>query len=131
MKSPALKNDKGPISITKSSSQSSPSVQEILQNLNISLDGDYTTAKYCLTAIEDPLWRHICQDVMTMMGPTSLLKIWDSTLGEVSSQSKSVDIYSPTEIATQFINQYSFVILGSLKTYFPALKQINVKTILP
>ncbi len=105
--------------------------EKIPQELNVSLRVEYTKAEECLSTIEDPLWRRICQDVMIMMGPASLLKIWECTLGEVYSQNKSIDIYSPTEKAAQFINQYSFVIFGSLKPYFPALKQISVKAILP
>lgn len=105
--------------------------QRILQCQNGTLDHEYAQAKECIAKIEDPLWKCVCQDVMTMMGPVSLLKISNSILGEACAQNKSIDIYSPTEKTAQFIKEYSFVILGSLQTYFPTLKQLNVKTLLP
>lgn len=102
--------------------------QKESQISNISLEKEEIKAKKYLSTIEDPLWKHVCCDVINMMGPASVLKIWNSTLGEVSSQAKDIEIYSPTEETSQFIQQYDFVILGSLQPYFPALKQIRVKT---
>jgi hypothetical protein len=102
--------------------------QAILQDPNFSLD-EYTKVKHCLSTIDDPLWKKVCQDVIRMMGLASFLEIWECRLGEVASQKKHIDIYCTTEKEAQFIKQYSFVFLGSLKTYFPALKEINARII--
>ena len=60
------------------------------------------------------------------MGPASVLKIWKSTLGEFTREDKSFDIVCETEETMQFIQQYDFVILGSLQQYLPSLKQLRV-----
>ncbi len=121
--------DKIPINVIQEISQSNS--QEMVQDLSLSFGEDFTKAKYCLEKIEDPLWKIVCQDIIGMMGPGSLLEIWECLLGDPYSQNKNIDIYCPTEKVNQFVKLYSFVILGSLKTYFPGLKQINIKTIIP
>lgn len=111
--------------------QPRPVSQETFKCQNISLEHECTKAKDYLSTIEDPLWKRICQDVLKTMGPASFLEIWECILGTTTSRNKSIDIYCPTEKAAQFIKQYSFVFLGCLKTYFPSLKEINVRIILP
>lgn len=103
--------------------------QKTSQRQKLSLDEDLTKSKICLSTIKDPLWKYVCCDVISMMGAASFLKIWDSTLGEVCSQDQSMEIHCQTEETAQFIQQYAFVILGSLKPYFPALKQLRIKTV--
>lgn len=152
-----LKNDQGSTNIINSLAQSSSSViklnyhsikdhtirstiacskkkpsqtssQAILQDPNFSFD-EYNKVKHSLSTIDDPLWKKVCQDVIRMMGLASFLEIWECRLGETSSQDKHINIYCTTEKEAQFIKQYSFVFLGSLKTYFPALKEINARII--
>lgn len=106
--------------------QSTPSSFQPMALMN---QEEFIKVKNCLSTIEDPLWGHVCQEVVTMMGPASFFKIWTSHLGEVCPQDKSLEIYCHTEEASQFIQQYAFVILGSLRVYFPALRKLNVKTI--
>jgi hypothetical protein len=97
---------------------------------NASLSGEkHTNVNHCISIIKDPLWRHICQDVMGMMGPASALKIWKSKLGQLSAQDKILTIICENEETSAFVQQYDFVILGSLQKYFPALKQLNAETI--
>lgn len=111
-------------------SYTQPSPTPIRSNPVVTIDkAEYKEAKNCLSTIKDPLWRHVCQEIITMMGPASLLKIWNSHLGEVDSNKKIMEIQCPTEEASQFIQQYAFVILGCLQPYFPTLKKLNVKTI--
>ncbi len=62
-----------------------------------------------------------------MMGPLSVLKIWDSRLGVLSSQDKNVYLYRKTEEDFDFIQQYSFIILGSLQKYFPMVNKLHLK----
>ena len=108
----------------------SPSLsQESLKSQNILLQDDHLKAENCLSTIDDPLWKHVCRDVISMMGAASFLKIWESTLGDVCLQDESMEIKCKTEETAQFIQQYDFVILESLKPYLPALKQLRVKSI--
>jgi hypothetical protein len=100
-----------------------------LQSMSLMNQEDYIKVKNCLLTIDDPLWCHVCQEVATMMGPASFFKIWTSHLGEICPQNKTLEVYCHTEEASQFIQQYAFVILGSLRAYFPALRKLNVKTI--
>lgn len=90
---------------------------------------DYTNATHCISLINDPLWKNICVDLLNMMGPASVLKVWKSTLEEFSPQEKSLEIICETEETMAFVQQYDFIILGSLQRYFPALKQLRIKTV--
>lgn len=90
---------------------------------------EYTKANDCLSFIKDPLWLQVCREIITMMGPASLLKIWNSQLGEVSSNGKAIDIHCHNKETSDFVQQYAFVILGCLQPYFPTVKKLNVKTI--
>ncbi|MBA3813299.1 MAG: hypothetical protein H0X26_02210 [Alphaproteobacteria bacterium] len=102
------------------------SKKTLTQAHNSLLQDDHARAKDCLSLIPDPLWRDVCGDLIIMMGPASVLKIWKSTLGEFCPQDKALDFTCETEEAAAFAQQYDFVILGSLKRYFPALKQLRV-----
>ena len=88
----------------------------------------YSQAQRCLFLIEDPLWKRVCAEIVNMMGPPSVLKIGNCRLGSLSPQDKIIDLYCPTEEIAQFVEQYAFVILGSLQRYFPALKELRVRT---
>ncbi len=86
-------------------------------------------AQYDLSLIEDPLWKQVCIDFIQMMGSACILEIGGSQLGSISPQGKTIDILCQTgEIAT-FFQQYHFVIIESLRPYFPSLKEVRVKTI--
>ena len=101
--------------------------QEESQRLLDVFDEDHFQAKRCISLIEDPLWKHVCTDIINMMGPLSVLKIWNSRLGSLSPQGTIIDLYCQTEEIAQFTQQYAFVIMGALQRYFPALKELNVK----
>lgn len=90
---------------------------------------DRSRAKKLLQAIQDPLWKHVCSDIINMMGPASLLKIADSTLGEVYFQSENIEVFCKCEETAKFIQQYDFVILGSLHSYLPTLKQLKTRIV--
>ncbi|MDP3446206.1 MAG: hypothetical protein Q8T08_25375, partial [Ignavibacteria bacterium] len=87
-------------------------------------------AKYYLSLIKDPLWKHVCTEVMDMMGPCCNLKIWESRLGAISLHNKAIEIYCQTEELTRLLQQYDFVVLGGLQKYFPAIKKLIIKTAL-
>jgi hypothetical protein len=67
-------------------------------------------------------------DLLNMMGPSSVLKIWQSKLGDFS-QKKYIDIDCETKETAAFVEQYDFVILGSLERYFPELTQLRIRVI--
>lgn len=93
---------------------------------NVTLsDEKYMAVKNHLSTIEDPLWKHICQDVLEMMGPVSTLIIWESKLGQFSPEDKILPITCENEETAFFIQQYDFVILSSIQKYFPALKKLE------
>lgn len=84
-------------------------------------------ANRLLFLVEDPLWQRICADVIHMMGPLSAQKVTKCRLGEISGMDKVAEIYCQTDEVANFLEHYAFVVVGSLKKYFPALKEIRVK----
>ncbi len=101
--------------------------QELLNSDQISFEEAYSQAKHRLSLIEDPLWKSVCTEMVDMMGPLAVLRMWNSSLGAFSHQHKTMDLYCQTEEIFQFICQYSFVVLGSLQRYFPMMKDLKVK----
>lgn len=91
------------------------------------LDIQYTQARRSILLIEDPLWRDICSDLMKTMGSPLVLKIWESQLEDFSAQSQQISLKCKTENTAQFVQQYAFVILGSLQRYFPSVKDLVIK----
>lgn len=98
-----------------------------IKKLEISHEDSHSQAKYSLSCIEDPLWKSVCTEMVDIMGPSSVQKIWDSKLGSYCPGDKTMEFSCPTVEVAQFINQYSFLILGSLQRYFPTLKYLRVK----
>lgn len=91
------------------------------------IDDSRSQAQYCLSLIDDPLWKRICRELESMMGSFAVLKLWKCELGTLSSCAKTLDLYCQTEEVAQFAHQYAFVILGALQPYFPVLKELEVK----
>lgn len=87
-----------------------------------------TQAKYYLSLIKDPLWKHVCTEVISMMGPRCNLEIWNSRIGVISFDNKAIEIYTQTKELTRLLQQYDFVVLGSLQRYFPSIKKLTIKT---
>ena len=101
--------------------------QELPHSDQISFEEAYSQAKHHVSLIEDPLWKSVCAEMVDMMGPLAVLRMWNSSLGSFSYQHKTMDLYCQTEEIVQFICQYSFVVLGSLQRYFPMMKDLKVK----
>ena len=80
-----------------------------------------------LSLIKDPLWKSVCIEMIDTMGSSSVQKIWNSELGSYCSEADAMDLCCPTDETAQFVNQYSFLILGSLQRYFPAIKTLKTK----
>ena len=97
-------------------------------NLDVVEQG-HSQVKYYLSLINDPLWKKVCRHVEDMMGPLSVVKIWECKLGSFSPEEHYIEIDCKTEEAAQFLKKYAFVILGGLKQYFPALKELKVSQI--
>ena len=96
------------------------------ESRQISFDGAQSQAKHYVSLIKDPLWQHVCKEIVNMMGPHALLKMGNSRLGSFSPQDKTIDLYCRAQGEAHFVQQYDFVILGSLQRYFPTLKEIRV-----
>lgn len=79
-----------------------------------------------ISLITDPLWKQVCIEFVHMMGPFPALKIYNSRLGLLSSQHRIICIYCETEEESEFLRKYSFVVLGSLQKYFPAVRQLKI-----
>ncbi len=105
-----------------------PSAQFIQKKV---IDQDRSQVQYYLSLIDDPLWEKVCRHVEDMMGPISVVKIWECKIGSFSSEEHSIEINCRTEEAGQFLKKYAFVIMGGLKQYFPALKELNISPIYP
>ncbi len=101
--------------------------QEVLQSKKALTGNPQSQAEHCIALIEDPLWKQVCTEFLAMMGPLSVLKIWNSRLGAISPRYKTIHIDCKTEEESEFIQKYSFVILGSLQAYFPAVKSLIVR----
>ena len=100
--------------------------QQRTQSKKRSWDDVQSYAKHCISLIEDPLWKHVCTELINMMGPESVLKIWNSDLGFFSSGTKTIGISCQAKEAAQLIQQYDFVLLGVLRRYFPTLNKLRV-----
>ena len=97
------------------------------QKEKMSADDIQFLASHYISLIEDPLWKRVCSEVARIMGPFSILKLWGSQLGTFSAQSQAIDIQCKTKDEAQFVQQYAFIILGSLQCYFPTVKNLKVK----
>jgi hypothetical protein len=84
-------------------------------------------AHHCLALITDPLWKKVCTDVFHMMGPSFVIKLWKSKLGSFVHQDKRIDLNCAEEETAQFIEEYSFVLMDSLRQFFPSLKILKVR----
>lgn len=114
-------------SIEKKESVKNQHSPDAFQNTVVLDDDIHSQAKHCISLIEDPLWKHVCTEVIHMMGPSSILTIWNVRLGSLSPRDKIINLYCQTEEVAEFIQQYAFVIIGTLQHYFPALKELNAK----
>ena len=103
--------------------------QELYENQKISSDEANYKAKQFISHIEDPLWKKVCTELINMMGPVSVLKVWNSTLGPLSPENKSIELACKAKEAAHFIQQYDFVILSILRRYFPTLNELRVEVI--
>lgn len=92
-----------------------------------SFEDSHSQAKSYLSRIQDPLWKSVCTEMVDIMGPSSVHKIWNSKLGSYCTRGKTMEFCCPTDETAQFVNQYSFLILGSLQRYFPTLKHLIIK----
>ena len=100
--------------------------KDLHQNLISLRQDEYAQVNECLSLISDPLWQNVCEDLLKIMGPASVLKIWKSQLGEFLLGEKTLDFTCETAEAAAFVQQYDFVILGSLQRYFPSLKSLKI-----
>ena len=92
------------------------------------LQSAYANAINCIGLISDPLWKKVCMEVLNRMGAVSVLKIWESELGESQLQGKEFDVMCETVESAEFIQQYDFVVISILQQYFPSLKKLNIQT---
>lgn len=103
-------------------------LQKLLPPKKSLMENPHVQAEQCMALIEDPLWKRICVEFLAMMGPSSLLKIWKMALGPLSPQCTIVYLNCQTKEEAEFIQKYSFVILGSLQVYFPSVKSLIVRS---
>jgi hypothetical protein len=102
-------------------------LRESTQINHVSFEDFDSQEKHCLSLIKDPLWKSVCNEMTDLMGSSPVQKMWDSKLGAFCSESKSINLCCPTDEAEQFVSQYSFLIIGSLQRYFPAIKTLKTK----
>jgi hypothetical protein len=114
------------VSLSLNSSPLSQFVQRRPKNEFEAVDYKHSQVKHYLSLIEDPLWKKVCCYVENMMGPLSVIKIWECKLGSFSPKENNIEINCKTEEEDQFLKKYAFVILGGLKPYFPTIKELKV-----
>ncbi|MBX9621947.1 MAG: hypothetical protein K2X28_08025 [Alphaproteobacteria bacterium] len=113
--------------ISLSNDLSPTTLKKTLQSQRTNSINDRYHEHNCFSHIEDPLWKSVCNEMTDLMGSSPVQKMWNSKLGTFCSEGKSIDLCCPTEETAQFVNQYSFLILGSLQRYFPAIKTLKTK----
>lgn len=102
-------------------------LRESTQINQVSFEDLESQAKHCLSLIKDPLWKSVCAEMADLMGFSYIQRMWDSKLGTFCFKDKSINLCCPTEETAQFINQYSFLVLGSLQRYFPTVRTLKTK----
>lgn len=101
-------------------------LQELPQN-KATLDNEVgIQAEKQTSLIEDPLWKQVCTDLVKMLGSFPTARIEDCKLEDLSGQDKVANICCSSEDTAQFLEEYVFVILESLRQYFPALKELRI-----
>lgn len=100
--------------------------QKLSDNKGSSVDRTQSEDTDPLALIEDPLWRHIYCDTLRTIGPVAK-QIWQVQLGPLSPIDRTIDLYCHTLEIAQILQQYNFIILDSLRQYFPSLKKIRVE----
>ena len=101
---------------------------EEAQNQNTSFEETLSQFNF-ISLIEDPLWKQVCVEVVSIMGPIAF-KMAQVQLGIYSSQDKTMDLYCQTSEVCTFIQEYNYIILGSLQRYFPPLQFYGEQLIL-
>ena len=102
-------------------------LNDSIQAVEVLLEDSYSQAKFYLSRIQDPLWKSVCTEMLDIIGSSSVDKLWNSKLGTYYDIDKTMEFCCPTVEVAQFIDRYSFLILGSLQCYFPNLKYLRIK----
>jgi len=89
-------------------------------------DAAQIQAKIHLCLVEDPLWKQVCTDLVKMLGDVPTARLEDCKLEDLSGHDKVANIRCSTEDIAQFLEDYVFVVLESLRQYFPALKELRI-----
>jgi len=76
--------------------------------------------------IEDPLWERVCREVVDLMGHAGQ-PIRQCKPGYISHRKGVIALDCQSEKALHFARQFDFIILGSLKPYFPILKAVKAR----
>ncbi len=93
---------------------------------NVASDMIHSQARHSIDCITDPLWKWVCREIMRLMGPLSALTVLNGSLGAISPNEMSATLRCPTETMAQFVREYDFVILSTLKQYFPNLRELQI-----
>lgn len=96
------------------------------RNAQFNVCPDYLAQK-CLHQIDDPLWKYVCNELLSMMGPSSVVKLWDCKLNFSCPGEKGISISCSDPDSADFIEKYDFVILNVLKKYFSSVNKVNVE----
>ena len=84
-------------------------------------------AQQCISLIEDPLWKHVCTELMNMMGPFSVLVLWDSQITFSFPATQGISISCQHQESADLIQQYDFLIIEILRKYFSTLSEVKVE----
>lgn len=76
--------------------------------------------------IEDPLWERVCREVIDLMGYAGQ-PIRQCKPVYISHRKGIIALDCRNKKAFHFAQQFDFIILSSLKPYFPALKVVKAR----
>ncbi len=84
-------------------------------------------AKKCIYQIDDPLWKYVCTELMSMMGADVVMKLWDCKLNFSFPSSQGISISCYDQEAASLVQKFDFVIINVLKKYFSTLNTVSVE----
>lgn len=89
------------------------------------LESHESDANSGISQIKDPLWKKICLELLSILGPIAFGDLWKINLISVSSDGKKVYLSCASERTAKRVETYHFVIIDVLRKFYPALTLIE------
>lgn len=80
-----------------------------------------------IAQIQDPLWRRVCIDMLSVLGPLAFSDLWRVSFETTSSGGRIAHLTCPSLSLAKTIEQYHFVIIDALKKFYPFLTSLDTE----